>query len=98
MLFRCATRFNLREDEARELEQFFTIYEIEAAREERNEYSEDLEIDVISDTEEQEERSIDLVDIGEAERSEPQLPESSTKARVSGRKRVRREDDIFEHY
>jgi hypothetical protein len=95
MLFLYATRFNLKESKARQLEQFFTIYEIKAAREEKNEYSEDLEIDVITDTEEQEERSTNLVDIRE---TEPQLPESSTQVRVSGRKRVRREDDIFEHY
>jgi hypothetical protein len=95
MLFLCATRFNLREDEARQLEQFFTIYEIEAAREEKNEYSKNLKIDIISDTEEHEETSTDLVNIRE---TEPQLPENSTQVRVSGRKRVRREDDIFEHY
>ena len=77
------------------MEQFLTIYKIEAAREERNEYSEDLEIDVSSDTEEQDERSTDLVDVGE---TEPRLPEGSTQVRVSGRKRVRREDDMFEHY
>lgn len=87
MLFLCATRLNLREDEARQLEQFFTIYEIEAVKEEKNEYSEDLEIDIISDTEEREETSTHLVDIRE---TEPQPPESPTQVRVSGRKRVRR--------
>jgi hypothetical protein len=67
MLFLCAIRFNLREDKARQLEQFFTIYKIKAVREEKNEYSEDLEIDVISDTKEHEEISTDLVNIGETE-------------------------------
>ena len=43
---------------------------------------------------EQEERSTDLVDIKE---TELQLPESSTQVRVSGRKRVRRDDDVLEH-
>jgi hypothetical protein len=75
MLFLCATRFNLREDKARQLEQFFTIYKIEAAREEKNEYSEDLEIDIISDTEEHEEISTNLVNIRE---TKPQLLENST--------------------
>ena len=45
------------------------------------EYPEDVEVDVISDTEEQDERSTDLVDIRE---TEPQLPESSTNVRVLG--------------
>ena len=52
ILFLYITRFNLREDEARQLEQFFTIYKIKVAREEKNESSEDLEIDVISNTKE----------------------------------------------
>ena len=63
MLFLCATRFNLKEDKARQLEQFFTIYKIKAAREEKNKYSEDLEIDIISDTKEQD----NIVDIKETE-------------------------------
>jgi hypothetical protein len=67
MLFLCVTRFNLREDKARQLEQFFTIYKIKVAREEKNEYSEDLEIDIISDTKEHEEISTNLVNIRETE-------------------------------
>jgi uncharacterized membrane protein YgaE (UPF0421/DUF939 family) len=94
-LFLYAIRFNLREDKARQLEQFFTIYKIKAAREEKNEYLEDLEIDIISDTKEHEEISTNLVNIRE---TKPQLPENSTQVRVSGRKRVRREDNIFKHY
>lgn len=94
-MFLYAIRFNLREDEARQLEQFFTIYEIGAAREEKKEYSGYLEIDIISGTGEQEERSTALVDIGE---TEPQLPERSTQVQVLGRNQVRREDDSFEHY
>jgi uncharacterized membrane protein YgaE (UPF0421/DUF939 family) len=95
MLFLCTTRFNLREDKARQLKQFFTIYEIEAAREEKNKYLKNLKINIISNTEEHKKTSTDLVNIGE---TKPQLPENSTQVRVSGRKRVQREDDMFEHY
>ncbi len=41
MLFLCATRFNLKEAEAKQLQQFFLLAEIESAKEENDDYTED---------------------------------------------------------
>lgn len=101
MLFLCATRFNLKDTEAKELEQFFSLAEIEAAKEQNNEYIEEVEIDLISDNEEEEGVDKGLRDVCpdliETE-TEPQLPEALTQTRVSGRKRKSRADDDFEQY
>lgn len=48
ILFLCATRVDLRENEVGQLEQ---VFEIEVVREKWNEYSEGLEINMIGNTE-----------------------------------------------
>ncbi|KAJ5817477.1 hypothetical protein N7447_009710 [Penicillium robsamsonii] len=55
MLFLCATRFNLKEAEAKQLQQFFSLAELESLKEELNDHTEDAELDLISDNEEEEE-------------------------------------------
>jgi hypothetical protein len=107
MLFLCATRFNLKEAEAKQLQQFFSLAEIESAKEENDDHTEDAELDLISDNEEEEEEegvdtrpretSPHLIDI-DIEVTEPQLPETATQIRASGRKRKSRADDDFEQY
>lgn len=54
MLFLCATRFNLKDAEVKQLEQFFTLAEIESAKEQNDDYTEDAGPDLISDNEEEE--------------------------------------------
>lgn len=100
MMFLCTSRFDLEEQDAKRLEEFFTRDEIEAAREEKDEKHEEIEIEPISDTEESDELENEVIvmdDIGD-ETSEPQLPENSTQLRASGRKRKQREDDTFEYH
>ncbi|KAI9040524.1 uncharacterized protein KD926_008229 [Aspergillus affinis] len=85
------------DSEASQLEQFFTLEEIEAVREQNHKNLEEIEIDVISDDdkeEEVEEVSPGLISID----SELQLPETTTQLRVPGRKRKSRADDDFEQY
>jgi hypothetical protein len=72
MIFLCAIRFNLKHKEAKQLEQYFSIHKIEAAKEEREEQPEDIEIDAISDTEEHVDRPNDLIDV-EADAEPPLL-------------------------
>ncbi|KAJ5827773.1 hypothetical protein N7447_004536 [Penicillium robsamsonii] len=55
MLFLCVTRFNLKEAEAKQLQQFFSLAELESLKEELNDHTEDAELDLISDNEEEEE-------------------------------------------
>jgi hypothetical protein len=105
MMFLCATRFNLKHEEAKQLEQYFSIHEIEAAKEEKEEYPEEVEIEAISDTEEQVDRVDDPIDVeADVEPPLPQVeaqilrPDRYTQRRVSGRKRKHKEDDEFEHY
>ncbi|KAJ5249388.1 hypothetical protein N7524_011704, partial [Penicillium chrysogenum] len=57
MLFLCSSRFDLELHEAKELERFFSLNEIEALREEKDEKLDDVEFEQISDTEEQPESS-----------------------------------------
>jgi hypothetical protein len=99
MMFLCTSRFDLKEQDAKRLEEFFTRDEIEAAREEKDEKYDEIMIEPISDTEEPDELEKDVV-IGdvEDEASDPQLPDNSTQLRASGRKRRQREDDTFEYH
>ena len=92
MIFLCASRFDLEAQEAWELEAFFTVDEIEALKEQKEDKSDDIEVLLISDTEEVDQGSAesDLINV----HSEPELPEN-TQVRVSGRKRKVREDDDF---
>jgi hypothetical protein len=100
MMFLCTSRFDLEEQDAKRLEEFFTRDEIEAAREEKDEKHDEIEMEPISDTEEPDglEKEVTVIGDIEDEDSEPQLPESSTQLRASGRKRKQREDDTFEYH
>lgn len=77
--------------------------EIEILREEKNERPDDIEKEIISDTEEQADVSKNLIEVDDVDsdaedENEPQLPESSTQIRTSGRKRKATEDDLYEGY
>lgn len=111
MLFLCTSRFDLELQEAKEIQRFFSLNELEALKEEKDidEKPDDIEIEDISDTEEQVGTSRDLIDIDdggdeieidEADYSEPQLPESSIQPQplTSGRKRKHVEDDMYQCY
>ncbi|KAG0160749.1 hypothetical protein PDIDSM_8279 [Penicillium digitatum] len=54
MMFLCTTKFDMEEQEATLLEKIFSQDELEAAKEEREEKLSEIEVDPISDTEEQE--------------------------------------------
>jgi hypothetical protein len=104
MMFLCTSRFDIEEQEAKLLEKFFSYEEMESAKEEKDEKLDKIEIDLISDTEEQDtiindEIGLDEVDeadeVGEAQIP---LPRSNTQVRVSERKRKTRDDDIFEYH
>lgn len=56
MMFLCTSRFDIEEQQAKLLEKFFSYDEMEAAKEEKDEKLDEVEIDLISDTEEQEEQ------------------------------------------
>jgi hypothetical protein len=104
MMFLCTSRFDIEEQEAKLLEKFFSYEEMESAKEEKDEKLDEIEIDPISDTEEQDtilNNEIGLDEIGEAdEEGEAQipLPRNNTQVRISGRKRKSRDDDIFEYH
>jgi hypothetical protein len=103
MMFLCTSRFDLEEQEAKRLEAFFTREEIEAAKEEREEKTKEIDLELISDTEEygdELDRETEVIGSPEDETIEPQLPEISTQLRLSRRsgKRKQRDDDIFEYY
>lgn len=106
MLFLCASRFDLKDTEAKQLEKYFTLNEIETSKKQSNENLVNIEIDIISDNEEEEEEegtemvpSNELIDLGaESNTEEHQLPENRTQLRTSGRKRKHREDNDFEQY
>ncbi|CAG8254888.1 unnamed protein product [Penicillium salamii] len=104
-MYLCTSKFELEVQEAKELERFFSLDEIEALREEKDEKLEDVEIDSISDTEEHTRVSEDLIDIDTDADEEtntspiaPQLPETTPMLRTSGRKRKITVDDEFESY
>ena len=107
MMFLCTSRFDLEEKEAQQLEKFFSHEEIEAAKEEKHEKLDEVEVEPISDTEEPDNGlDDDRIDVEEAsstaieneDHAEPQLPENNTQLRASGRKRKSREDDAFQYH
>jgi hAT family dimerisation domain. len=107
MMYLCTSRFELEVQEAKELERFFSLDEIEALREEKDERPEDVEIESISDTEEQTGVSENLIDVDHdddddndftATAIELPLPELIPRPRTSGRKRKIPADDEFESY
>lgn len=104
MMFLCTSRFDMEEQEAKLLEKFFSHEEMESAKEEKDEKLDEVEIDPISDTEEQDaiiDDEIGLDEVGEADEvdeAQIPLPRNNTQVRVSGRKRKSRDDDIFEYH
>ncbi|KAJ5346133.1 hypothetical protein N7452_004137 [Penicillium brevicompactum] len=111
-MFLCTSRFDIEEQEAKLLKEYFTWDEVEAAKEEKDGKIDVIENDLISDTEEQEveidnqDKNRDLIELdkvsvsaGEHDaRLDPSLPPIQTHIRASGRKRKSREDDIFEYH
>ncbi|RAQ55326.1 hypothetical protein AFGD_012605 [Aspergillus flavus] len=95
MMFLCTPRFDLEQQEMQYLQEYFTRDEIETRREERDEKLGHIELDEISETEEQD---MERDEEQDRDDSEPQLPEINPQQRVSGRKRKIREDDGFQHY
>lgn len=103
MMFLCTSNFDLQEEGFTFLKEFFSIDEIEATKEEREDTSSQFELDPISDTEEQDEDEIELDESHETgldEIDDPELPPpgNNTQIRVSGRKRKSREDDLFQYH
>ena len=94
----------MEEQEAKLLEKFFSHEEMESVKEEKDEHPDEVEIDLISDTEEQDtiinnEIGLDEVDeVCEMGEAQIPLPRNNTQVRVSGRKRKSRDDDIFEYH
>lgn len=103
ILFLCTSRFDLKLHEAKELKQFFSLNEIEALREEKDDKLDDVEFEQISDTEEQPESSGGLIDVdddntGDNDAGDPPLPSYSTQPHMSGRKRKHVEDDMYQSH
>ncbi|KAF7137017.1 hypothetical protein CNMCM5793_006821 [Aspergillus hiratsukae] len=90
--------------ESQRLEKFFSREEIEAAKEEKDERLDEVEVEPISDTEESDNRLNDemVAEVAPSppveDHTEPKLPENNTRLRASGRKRKSREDDAFEYH
>lgn len=113
-MYLCTSRFELEVQEAKELESFFSLNEIEALREAKDERPEDVEIDSISDTGEQTGVSEHLIDVDDDDDKDNDcttyttaataaavkllLSELISQPRTSGRKRKITEDDEFESY
>ena len=99
MLYLCILRFELEIQEAKNLEEFFSSNEIQALREEKNEYADsvDVEAEEISDTEEQgdESGSSDLID---ADDDDATITAAPSQVRTSGRKRKHIDDELYERY
>jgi hypothetical protein len=78
IMFLCTSKFDIEEQEAKLLEKFFSYEERESAKEEKDEKLDEIEIDPISDTEEQDtilNNEIGLDKIGKAdEEGEAQIP------------------------
>lgn len=94
-MFLCTSRFDLQEEGLSFLKEFFSIDEIEAAKEEREDTPDQFELDPISDNEEEETQE----ESNEAELDLPQI-ESTQARRVSerSRKRPREEDDRWAYH
>lgn len=94
-MFLCTSRFDLQEEGLSFLKEFFSIDEIEAAKEEREDTPDQFELDPISDNEEEETQE----ESNKAELDLPQI-ESTQARRVSerSRKRPREEDDQWAYH
>jgi hypothetical protein len=105
MMFLCTSRFDMQEEQFKFLKEFFSHDEIEAVNEERDDSTDQFDIDPISDDEEedtqgQEETQRSKSPEDHSEHDSPDLPMIEgvdTQKRTSGRvrKRVRREDSDF---
>ncbi|KAJ5957298.1 hypothetical protein N7501_011577 [Penicillium viridicatum] len=89
ILFLYITRFNIKDTKAKQLEQFFTLAEIESAKDD-NEKEEGVDNRL-------REISPHLIDI-DIEVTEPELLETVTQRQALGRKRKSRVDKDFEQY
>lgn len=107
MMFLCTVRFDMQEEQFTFLKEFFSRDEIEAANEEREDSPTQVDIDPISDdeedTQEQEEHSKETehpVVFDDEALPLPTQEEGNTSIRVSvrARKRLRREDDQYTYY
>lgn len=105
MIFLCISRFDIEEQEAKILKEFFSQSEIEAVKEEKDRKLDLVEFLPISDIEEEDhkidnEDLIELVlDIVKRDKEpKPSLLQTVTQIRALGRKRKSREDDLFEYH
>ena len=115
MLYLCTSRFDLEVQEAKEFEQFFgsdeiqiLVEEAQAAQKPGDDAEEPAEVlavvdvDAISDAEEQGDRSGDLIDVDDDDDDATIAAAPShaapSQVRTSGRKRRHVEDDLYEHY
>jgi hypothetical protein len=101
-MFLCMSRFDL-EEEAKLLEKYFFHDEIEAAKEEKDEKLDEVEVEPISDTEKQETIVEDEALSTQVEQqtisgSQLPLPGNNIQVRASRRKRKSRDDDLFEYH
>lgn len=94
-MFLCTSRFDLQEEGLSFLKEFFSLDEIEAAKEEKEDIPDQFELDLISDNEEEETQE-------ESNEDELDLPliESTQARRASerSRKRPREEDDQWAYH
>ena len=97
-MFLYTSRFDIEEKEAKYLKQFFSYIKIQVVKEEKDKKLSEVQVDAISDIEEQDNEVNDKT--RQVEVGEPELPaaENNTQIRASGRKRKSRDDDIFEYY
>lgn len=89
-MFLCTSRFDLKEKESQQLEKFFSYEEIKAAKEEKDERLDEVEVELISDTEELNSKLNDkmVVEVAPSppieDYTEPKLPENNTWLRALG--------------
>jgi hypothetical protein len=99
MLYLYTSRFKLKIQESKNLEEFFSPNKIQALREEKNKCLDDVDIEVeeISNTEEQgdEPNSSDLINVDDDDASITAAP---SQVRISGRKRKHVNDELYKRY
>ncbi|KAJ5359983.1 hypothetical protein N7517_009174 [Penicillium concentricum] len=98
MMFLCTSKFEIEEEQAVFLQEFFTRDEIEAAKEEKEITTDTVNVDPISDTEEEEDIQV-MIDHD----TDPPLPSNKDKstqirASVRARKRIRHDEDLYQYY
>ena len=109
MLFLYILRFNLNIQQAKDIKHFFSLNKIKVLKKEKyiDKKPSNIEVEDISDIEEQAKISRDLININQnidinkvnrANNSEPQLLNSSIQPRILGRKRKYIEDNIYKCY